>query len=204
MSYIIQPFGERAVLVTLHHSLRPSHVRHALVSALGVDARCGLDTVVISSPNLPPNDAIAAIIEHSGSVVADEKSPEVTVSVRYDGDDLHRVATGLGITVGEVISAHTNTVWSVVLVGFAPGFPYLAPRDTASPFAAIPRLSTPRTRVPAGAVAVAVGLSAIYPTAMPGGWMLLGQTDVSLFDPRCEPPSLLRVGDTVRFIDVTT
>lgn len=202
MNFTIQTFGERALLVTLDHSFQPTLVCNALVSTLGVNARSGLNTVLISGSNLPNNDRITEVIEQSVFLQHAVIPAEVTIPVRYNGVDLELVADKLAMTVEGVILAHKSTVWQVVLVGFAPGFPYLRPTGIASPFENIPRLATPRARVPAGAVAIASGMSAVYPNAMPGGWMLLGETDISLFNPQSENPSLLRAGNIVRFIEV--
>ena len=91
-------------------------------------------------------------------------------------------------------------------LGFAPGMPYLIPKESSAAshlFDQLPRKSNPRTRVPAGSVEVAVGMSIIYPTAMPGGWHLIGKTQIQLFDPTDNSPSLLVPGDLVRFKDRT-
>ena len=85
----------------------------------------------------------------------------------------------------------------MLFAGFAPGFAYLGELPVALQ---VPRLATPRTRVPAGSVAIAGPMTAIYPQASPGGWRLIGRTDVRLFDPAVRPPARLRPGDLVRFV----
>ena len=85
------------------------------------------------------------------------------------------------------------------MIGFAPGFPYLSGLD---PALALPRLATPRTRVPAGSVAIGGAQTGIYPRESPGGWRLLGRTPLRLFDPQRDPPSLLAPGDRVRFVAI--
>lgn len=120
----------------------------------------------------------------------------VTVPVRYDGEDLHTVADLLRLSVDEVVARHTAPDYTVDFLGFAPGFPYLSGLD---PLLTIPRLDTPRTRVPAGAVGLAGGSTCIYPSPSPGGWRLIGATDTILFDAERDEPALLRAGDTVRF-----
>ncbi|WP_188897329.1 5-oxoprolinase subunit B family protein [Microlunatus endophyticus] len=124
----------------------------------------------------------------------------VTIDVRYDGADLAEVADGLGLSTEELITHHTGQQWVVAFCGFAPGFGYLAP---TGPELRVPRRSTPRTRVPAGAVAIADNWSAIYPTASPGGWQLIGSTDVRLFDVTADPPALLSPGTRVQFRRLT-
>jgi KipI family sensor histidine kinase inhibitor len=123
----------------------------------------------------------------------------IEIPVRYDGDDLESVAERAGLTIAAVIAAHVSATYSVAFCGFAPGFAYLAGLD---PALHLPRRVAPRTRVPAGSVAVAAEYSAVYPTASPGGWHLLGRTDLAMFDPARTPAVLLEPGCTVRFVAV--
>ncbi len=126
----------------------------------------------------------------------------VTIPVAYDGPDLERVASKLGVSGEAVAELHAEVEFTVAFMGFMPGFPYLiADREVvrASPLLELPRLDTPRTQVPAGSVAVAAGYCGIYPRSSPGGWNLLGRTDVVLFDARRDPPALLEPGMRVRF-----
>ncbi len=116
-----------------------------------------------------------------------------------DGPDLEAVALRNGLTPAEVIKLHTGTVYSVYLVGFAPGFAYLG---ALPPGLDAPRLSSPRPRVKAGTVALAAGLTGVYPLAMPGGWNLIGYTPFSLFDAAQEPPVRFLPGDSVQFYSV--
>jgi KipI family sensor histidine kinase inhibitor len=122
----------------------------------------------------------------------------VTIPVHYDGTDLGAAATALGISSEEVVQAHVDGSYTVAFVGFSPGFPYLL-ADEPSRILELPRLDTPRTEVPKGSVAVAAGYCGIYPRASPGGWNLLGRTEVVLFDPERERPALLEPGMRVRF-----
>ena len=121
---------------------------------------------------------------------------EWTVPVRYDGPDLAEVADRTGLSALEVIARHTSRSYEVYLLGFVPGFAFLGELD---PLLVLPRRSPPRQRVPAGSVAIAGAQTAIYPLDTPGGWHLLGRTDLTLFDPMRDPPALFRVGDRVRF-----
>lgn len=129
-----------------------------------------------------------------------EHARVVEIPVRYggaDGPDLALVAAHLGLREREVVALHCAPIYRVLLIGFAPGFPYLGPLP--SPLH-LPRRATPRTVVPAGSVAIAADMAGIYPAALPGGWHLLGRTDLRLFDPYdAAAPSLLRPGDGVRF-----
>lgn len=120
----------------------------------------------------------------------------VHITVRYDGPDLADVARQTGLSIGEIIDAHTRAEWTVAFAGFAPGFAYLTGGD---PRLSVPRRETPRERIDAGSVGLAGGFSGIYPQATPGGWQLIGRTDADLFDPACDPPAFLQPGMRVRF-----
>ena len=124
------------------------------------------------------------------------QSHTVTIPVHYDGDDLEAVGRATGSTIDEVIALHSGARYEVAFCGFAPGFGYLRglPAELH-----LPRRDTPRTRVPGGSVAIASEYSAVYPRASPGGWHLLGSTDLVLFDPLREPPALLSPGVVVEF-----
>ncbi|GAA2053862.1 5-oxoprolinase subunit B family protein [Williamsia deligens] len=129
---------------------------------------------------------------------------ETRIEVRYDGPDLPDVARRLGVDVETLVQTHTSIVWRVQFMGFAPGFGYLVPHEPPSTdleraLCAVPRRAQSRPSVPAGAVAVAAGYSAVYPRSSPGGWNLLGHTDVVLWDLERDPPGLLEPGRLVRF-----
>jgi KipI family sensor histidine kinase inhibitor len=121
----------------------------------------------------------------------------VEVPVTYDGPDLAFVAEAWGMGVEEAVAAHAAPVYVAAFCGFAPGFAYLSgmPEERA-----VPRLDSPRPRVPAGSVGLAGSWCGVYPTASPGGWRLLGTTDVALWDAAREEPALLSPGTRVRFV----
>ena len=121
------------------------------------------------------------------------------VPVSYDGPDLAEVAELTGLREREVVAAHTGQTWTVAFAGFAPGFGYLVGVDDRLH---VPRRTTPRTRVPAGAVGLAGGFTGVYPRESPGGWQLLGHTDLAMWDLRREPPALLEPGVRVRFVEL--
>jgi KipI family sensor histidine kinase inhibitor len=106
--------------------------------------------------------------------------------------DLEAVARRTGLTPEEVVSLHCGEVYHVYMIGFLPGYPYMG---DLSPELVLPRREDPRVRVPAGSVAIATTLTAIYPVESPGGWHLIGATPVRLFDPHQSPPALLAPGD---------
>ena len=120
----------------------------------------------------------------------------VQIPTRYDGVDLADVAQRSGMSVDELVAVHSGRDYSAIFVGFLPGFAYCARLD---PRIVAPRLERPREKVPAGAVAVADGQTSVYPFASPGGWRLIGTTDVVMFDPSAAQPSRIRAGDRVRF-----
>ena len=127
----------------------------------------------------------------------------VEIPVAYGGDDgpdLAAVAAHIGLDSEAVVRLHTSTDHVVGMIGFAPGFPYLLGLPAAL---SIPRRATPRTSMPAGSVAIAERQTGIYPRASPGGWHVIGRTPRAMFDPRRDPPALLRAGDLVRFVPVT-
>ncbi|MFC7910881.1 5-oxoprolinase subunit B family protein [Streptomyces nigra] len=123
----------------------------------------------------------------------------VRLPVRYDGPDLGDVAAHWGVSPREVARIHADTEFSVAFCGFAPGFGYLTglPRRYD-----VPRRATPRTAVPAGAVALAGPYTGVYPRSSPGGWQLIGTTDAVLWDHTRLPAALLAPGTRVRFVPV--
>lgn len=127
---------------------------------------------------------------------------EIEIPVRYgsaEGPDLDFVAEHNGLTIREVIEIHTSRVYPIYMMGFTPGFPYLGGMDSRI---AAPRLETPRTLVPAGSVGIAGEQTGVYSIESPGGWRLIGRTDLKLFDLKNEHPFLLSPGDTIRFVPV--
>ncbi|MFG1797617.1 allophanate hydrolase subunit 1 [Nocardia sp. NPDC049149] len=199
-SLLVAP-DERADLVAFVDLLRrevPTGVHDVLPAA---------QTILLTLTELADSRAVEARLrelfralrEPGGSGLA-APPPEVirTIPVRYDGPDLTDVAALLGISVRAVIAAHTRTLWRCAFLGFAPGFGYL---ESAEPGLAVPRRAEARTSVPAGSVALADGYSAVYPRRSPGGWQLIGTTDLRLWDLERDQPSLLRPGTRVRFVE---
>ncbi|MET8041942.1 allophanate hydrolase subunit 1 [Micromonospora sp. NPDC005215] len=128
---------------------------------------------------------------------SDDDAADVDVPVFFDGPDLPVVAEHWGVDVPAVLRRLTGTRFRVAFCGFAPGFPYLTglPDELA-----LPRLATPRPRVPAGSVALAGPYAGIYPSASPGGWLLVGRTELVLFDVYADPPARLGPGARVRMV----
>ena len=131
---------------------------------------------------------------------ADIVGRSVEIPVRYGGEhgpDLAALAAHAGLGEDDVIARHCAVEYRVAMLGFSPGFPYLLGLD---PRLAMPRLDTPRTRIPAGSVGIGGAQTGIYPQTGPGGWRIIGRTTLVLFDPLQDPPTLLAPGDRVRFI----
>lgn len=154
--------------------------------------------LVYFRPSAVSREALAAQIARrdlSGQVR--ESGKRIEIPVHYNGEDLDDVARLLGLSVQDVIQRHTACDYAVAFCGFAPGFAYLS---GGAQFV-VPRRATPRTRIPAGAVALAGEFSGIYPQASPGGWQVIGVTDAKMWDLHRDEPALLQPGYRVRFVD---
>ena len=150
-----------------------------------------------TNPQIP--DSTSHPINHSTNhhIPDSTNHPVLNIPVRYNGPDLSEVAERLGLSAREVIERHSGPVYTVFMTGFLPGFPYLGPLPEALE---LPRRDAPRLRVPAGSVAIAGRQTGIYPQASPGGWHLIGHTEVPLFNPAVSTPALLQPGMQVRFM----
>lgn len=133
---------------------------------------------------------------HGRDPAAPAPPQPVLIDTYYDGPDLAEVAALTGLTVDQVIAAHTASPWRVAFCGFSPGFGYL---DGGDERLQVPRRDRPRTRIPAGSVGLAGEFSGIYPRASPGGWQLIGRTDAPLWDIDRPVPALLQPGGLVQF-----
>jgi KipI family sensor histidine kinase inhibitor len=195
----IRPFGESAFLVELDGPEAAQGLRRALVErpVAGVTAVVpGRSSVLVEFDALTAEaDELEAELA-SLTPLPDSAGRERRIPVVYDGPDLAEVAELVGLPVAHVIEAHASGEHRVLFGGFAPGFAYLGGLPETWH---VPRLATPRTRTPAGSVAVADGMTGIYPAELPGGWRIIGRTPVTLFDPRRDPPVYLEPGDRVRF-----
>jgi KipI family sensor histidine kinase inhibitor len=199
---MIRPFGEAALLVELESADRAQ----ALAASLRAEPPVGMvETVpglrsllVELDPGTADVELVSGEIERQlGSL---QPLTEVgrlhVIPVTYNGPDLTEVAELTSLAEADVVATHASTELRVLFCGFAPGFAYLG--DLPAELR-VGRLATPRTRTPAGSVAIAGAMSAIYPADLPGGWRVIGHTDVALFDPHSERPSLLVPGDRIRF-----
>lgn len=160
----------RTLLVKLDPSIQPPREFVAKMESLSLDAPA----------------------ENVGSADADV----VTVPTVYDGPDLETVARLWDVSVDEVVSMHSGMTWRAAFGGFAPGFTYLLPTGD---FPTVPRLDSPRPRIPRGSVGMAGAFSGVYPQQSPGGWQLLGHTEREMWDTHRTPPALIQPGQLVRF-----
>jgi KipI family sensor histidine kinase inhibitor len=214
----LEALGDSAWLLRLGDAIDPATVRrvHALAARLRATAPTGVCDVVPAYASVAvfvSPDAVAADIglppriEHwlaEASADVDETDARaariVEIPVRYGGDegcDLGAVARHCGLREDEVIARHAAAEYSVAMLGFAPGFPYLLGLD---PALATPRHTQPRTRVAAGSVGIGGAQTGVYPRESPGGWQIIGRTPLTLFDAMRAEPSLLQPGDRLRFV----
>ena len=199
-----RPYGECGALIELdsldevhrlHHAVRNSR----FIGAQIIEAVPGATTLLVTG-SAGDSAALVRIVES----LHYEPLPEASIRtymipVHYDGPDLAEVATMTGLRVDEVVERHAVPLYTVAFLGFSRSFPYLAGLD---PLLHVPRRATPRTSVPKGSVGMGAALTGIYPASSPGGWQLLGRTDLEFFDPAIDPPSVLVVGDRVRFLPI--
>ena len=199
------PAGPHAVLAEVDDVAQAQALYAALRAADGLDALVDLvpaarTVLAVARPDRRGRgclDRLASIVDSLELSTAPEgDGPLVDLDVRYDGPDLAATADLLGLSPDDLIRRHAAAAYRVAFCGFAPGFGYLTglPSDLH-----VPRLSTPRTRVPAGAVGLAGEFCGVYPRESPGGWRLVGHTDAVLFDAGREPAALLSPGTRVRF-----
>ncbi|MEN9664751.1 MAG: 5-oxoprolinase subunit PxpB [Planctomycetota bacterium] len=176
----------------------------ALPGVVDIAATFNTVAVVFDPHRADPRELSGAILASLQNLAGGASTPGtiVEIPVAYGGDDgpdLAAVAAHTGLDSEAVVRLHTTTDHVVGMIGFAPGFPYLLGLPAAL---SIPRRATPRTSVPAGSVAIAEHQTGIYPRSSPGGWHVIGRTPRAMFDPRRDPPALLRAGDLVRFVPV--
>lgn len=208
-----RPLGERALLVEFGEVIdAATHARvRSALAALTIPPIAGVTDVVpaytsialhVGASAIGLSDLEAVVRDRLTTMRGGEAAPGriVEVPVTYggtEGPDLDEVAAHAGLTPAQVVTLHASVLYEVYMVGFSPGFPYLAGLPDQL---AMPRRSSPRTHVPAGTVAIGGRQTGIYPLASPGGWRLIGRTTLTLFDARRDPPTLLHLGDRVRFV----
>jgi KipI family sensor histidine kinase inhibitor len=198
----VLPYGDRALLVQVPDLGAVAAVRAALEAAPLPGQRdlvpAARTVLVVLDRETSDLDRATLLRLSPETPTHDRESSALELTVVFDGADLADVAGLTGRSVADVVGALTTAELTVAFCGFAPGFGYLTglPDDLH-----VPRRDTPRTRVPAGSVALAGPYAGVYPQASPGGWQLVGRTDAVLFDVDRDPPALLSPGTVVRFRD---
>jgi KipI family sensor histidine kinase inhibitor len=217
-SFRLDRAGDAALLLTLgeavddglnaavHRVAAALTDRHPRLLGLGIPVP-GYASLLIpfdpdASPEADVRAAVEAALEAASAETVDTPGPTIEIPVRYGagyGPDLPDVARRTGLSEEAVVAFHASVEYRVFLLGFVPGFPYLGVLPAALE---LPRRATPRVKVPAGSVAIAGRQTGIYPAASPGGWHVIGRTDLVLWDPRRDPPALLGPGSRVHFVPV--
>ena len=209
----IVPLGDSALLVQVGDEIdiTTNQRVHALAALINVSPPVGvIETVPAYGTLLVHYDSLLLSFGqiknylHEKMAQAQDnvfrKRKQLEVPVRYGGEygvDLEAVARHCQLQMVDVIRIHSEKIYTVFMMGFTPGFPYMGKLDDAI---IMPRLEIPRTRVPAGTVAIAGSQTGIYPIDSPGGWQLIGWTALQLFSPESESPFLFSPGDEVKFI----
>lgn len=219
----VVPLGDASLLIDLGGGIdATTHGRvRAAFSALSAAALAGVHEIIPAYTSVAvqyepsmhvrggtaPFDEIRRLVldvlANAGEAPA-ESGRIFEIPVNYGGEagpDLEYVARHTKRSAADVVALHAAAEYTVYMIGFAPGFPYLG---GLSPELATPRRASPRQSVPAGSVGIAGAQTGIYPLETPGGWQIIGRTTERLFDPESDPPTLLRLGDRVRFVPVST
>lgn len=224
MKFLIRPFHDHAITISFGNDIQEDylHYSQAIISELTRELPIGYveaipgynnitifyDPITIAEQCRTANMQQYFIkdIEHRLKTIDSAKSitrDVVSIPVCYSdefGPDLNYVADFHNLSIEEVIQIHSEKIYTVHMLGFAPGFPFLGGMD---PNIATPRKTTPATAIPAGSVGIAGIQTGVYPIETPGGWQIIGRTPVSFFQPAKHPPSLLIVGDKLQFRPIT-
>jgi inhibitor of KinA len=202
----IQPLGDTALLAELGTRLDTALNTRAIALATALKKRrdvrqaiAGYASVTVQfDPDQTTHDSLGAAITRLAAKRPPMAEPGRLhrIPVTYDGPDMDAVAARLDLSPEKIVEIHTRPIYRVFLVGFVPGWAYLGPLPEELE---LPRRHVPRTQVPAGSVAIAGRQTGIYPLPTPGGWHLIGRTNVKLFVPDSDPPCLFRAGDRVKF-----
>jgi inhibitor of KinA len=207
---VIHPLGDAALLAELGTRLDTALNTRAIALAAALQKRRNVRLALAGYASVTVHfDPEQTTFEALGSAVrrlAARRPPLAEpgrlhrIPVAYDGPDMEAVAARLGMSPGAIAEIHSRPIYRVFLVGFIPGWAYLGPLPDEL---VLPRLHVPRTRVPAGSVAIAGRQTGIYPLPTPGGWHLIGRTSVKPFLPDSDPPCIFRAGDRVKFFPAT-
>lgn len=209
----VVPLGDRALTIHFPDDAPARDVVRCLAARVRADGPAPVTAIVPALRSLtlhyaPTQIGFTALREYVESLldtlvlVDDPPSAPIVIPVCYGGEfgpDLDAVATTHRATAESIVAAHTSGDYTVAMIGFLPGFPYL---EGLVPSLHTPRRATPRTSVPAGSVGIGGSSTGVYPCRSPGGWQLIGRTPRALFDPTRQAPSLLSPGDQVRFVAI--
>lgn len=216
MNYSFSPLGDQAIVIEVGSEINEQTQNHVRVISSLLETHApewmiefipAFTTVsVFYDPLLILYNEVKIELTaqlEKASEMAVPPSRTVEIPVCYGGDygpDLEFVAQHNGLSTEKVIRIHTEGSYTIHMIGFAPGFPYLGgmPAEIAAP-----RRESPRVRIPERSVGIAGKQTGIYPISTPGGWQLIGRTPIRLFVPEQEIPSLLRAGDTIRFLQIS-
>lgn len=216
----IEPLGEDCAVISLGNLISEDVNRRAVSIAEAV-SEIGFEGFVEASPAYSsvavfydprnarsgagmPFENVKAVLEElaaSARPSSDRDETVHTIPARFgnaDGPDLEEIAERRGLSPEDVVEIFLSRNYRVFMLGFLPGFPYLGTLDQRI---ATSRRGSPRTHVPAGSVGIAGSQTGIYPFDSPGGWQIIGRTDVTVFDPGSEDPAMFRPGDQVRFVE---
>lgn len=217
VSVLYYPLGDSAIVMELGDSI--SEEVHAHIMAVGrfleeysfegfIEYVPAFTTVTaFYDPLVTDYETVKALFIEMLTMISGEVQHVETITVDIpvlyggtQGPDLSFVAARAGLSEMEVVTLHSAESYLVHMIGFAPGFPYLGGLNDKL---ATPRKEIPELKIPAGAVGIAGVQTGIYPIATPGGWQIIGQTPLRLFDPERNPPALLKAGDRLRFVAIT-
>jgi len=212
----VEVLGDAALVLHFGECIDERYSREALAFAARLEAACwpGIVDIVPAYASVTvcydPSVWLAAGLREritalpSATAGANSQGAEIEIPVCYEAGfapDMESVCEHTGLGPAEVVRRHCATTYRVYFLGFVPGFPYLGGLD---PALHVPRRASPRREVPSGGVAIGGAQTGVYPLASPGGWNLIGRTPLALFDAARDPPCLLRAGDYVRFVPVTS
>jgi KipI family sensor histidine kinase inhibitor len=204
----VHPLGDAAALVELGSRIDTALNTRAIGLAAALRKRRGVREAVPGYASVtlhydPEQVTFDQLVTSTRNLVRQRSGPKTPgrlhrIPVFYDGPDLQETAERIGVPIPELIRLHTEPTYRVFMIGFVPGWAYLGPLPEKL---RLPRRSVPRTLVPSGSVAIAGAQTGVYPLPTPGGWHLLGRTEVPMFLPDSDPPLLLRTGDRVKFFE---
>ncbi|MVT06748.1 5-oxoprolinase subunit PxpB [Chitinophaga tropicalis] len=216
--YIIAPLGDSAIIIEWEQEISPvihqrvlntyhylRSLQHIYILDL-IPAYASLTVIYNARAARYAYDEVIRIVTDALNMSAAEVavvSRQIEIPVCYDpslGPDLLAMAEQKSLSVDKIVELHTQTTYTVYMLGFLPGFPYMG---TVDDILATPRLKKPRVKIPAGSVGIAGAQTGIYPLDSPGGWNLIGKTPVRMFDAEKEIPCYCQPGDQVRFVPVS-